>query len=239
MRILVASTLSLLAGCTLYFGGDGDDAEPPCAYPAEDRPLIAEVVRLVNPETLACQTFNVGTPCDDRCGPCAETAGAPQELPAWGACASDCIGLSEAACRNDISCRIARRADLYYGGADGTPATGDDFLGCYPLSTERVTPGQSCDGHDAYACSTDPACTAVYEAPYGVPCGNFKTPEQCPGAQFEKCIPEPSTDPGQCTVPVACDALPPACPANEVPGVLGSCWSGICIPERYCGLSAD
>lgn len=241
MRTLVASTtvaLSLLAGCTLYFGDDtGDDiVDPPCQ--SGENGLIAQSVRLVNPETLACQTFN-GNPCDGTCGPCAELA-LPPELPPWGECASECIGLSEATCMTASACRITRRADYYYGNAGGTP-TGDDYLGCYPLSDLAPPPGAVCKSLDALQCSANPACTGIYDAPDGVPCGNFKLPEQCPGAQFQGCVAETTTDPGECyqDLAVTCDAAPPVCPSGSTPGVLNACYSGVCIPREYCPLVAN
>ncbi|HEY4055641.1 MAG TPA: hypothetical protein VGM39_03495, partial [Kofleriaceae bacterium] len=60
-----------LTGCTLFFdhhGDDtsGDDAPPPCEG---DTTTAGPLLRLVNPETLACQNFGVST-CDNTCGPC-------------------------------------------------------------------------------------------------------------------------------------------------------------------------
>jgi len=71
-----------LTGCTLYFdhGDDGDDVT------GDDGPCVAnaQVLRLVNPETLACQNFSIST-CDGTCGPCpADTIESAPYIPPCG-----------------------------------------------------------------------------------------------------------------------------------------------------------
>jgi len=37
--------------------------------------------------------------------------------------------------------------------------------------------------------------------------------------------------------PIACRALPPECPAGQLPEVEGTCWSGACVPLNQCGCT--
>ncbi|HEY4180239.1 MAG TPA: hypothetical protein VGM90_25525 [Kofleriaceae bacterium] len=226
-----------LTGCTLYFdhkGDDttGDDQPPPCGG-VTTTPLI----RLVNPETLACQDFSGGDPCAGSCGPC---SGATSAIPPWGSCLSECIGMSESACASDPACYVAKESNKYYGNGGVDPQHRvDDFLGCYPVSTGGVADTVSCNFLDALSCTSDNGCTAIYDAPYGTGCGGLKTvtPEQCPGAEFVACVNEGVQDPGVCTNgTVSCNSSPPLCPQNQSPGIVNGCWSGACIPQQYCGL---
>lgn len=226
-----------LTGCTLYFNHDGDDTttgddEPPCA---DDAPAGA-AIRLVNPETLACQSFYTN-PCDGQCGPC--TASAPY-IPPWGSCESACIGKSETACAADPSCNVTKEANKYYGNGGLAPQNQhDDFLGCYPIGNAGVIDSVGCQTLDAEQCTNDNGCTAIYDAPYGTGCGGLKTvtPEQCPGAMFVACVREGLDDPGVCYASApTCDATPPPCPANQTPAMENGCWTGACIPQQYCGL---
>ena len=58
--------------------------------------------------------------------------------------------------------------------------------------------------------------------------------QPCDPACSAQCLPD-VPDPGTCYDPVACDALPPACPSGTIAGVTNGCWSGYCIPEAECG----
>jgi len=49
-----------------------------------------------------------------------------------------------------------------------------------------------------------------------------------------QCVPD-TMDPGSCTGPVACDALPPSCPSGTTAGIRNGCWTGYCIPNSACG----
>jgi hypothetical protein len=49
-----------------------------------------------------------------------------------------------------------------------------------------------------------------------------------------QCVPD-GMNPGSCTGPVACDALPPSCPSGTTAGILNGCWTGYCIPNSACG----
>lgn len=214
----------LLPACQLYFTDDDDDDDDPCLYPPQG--TIPQ--RLVNPESLACQTFTQPT-CDDQCGPC-PLAGAIY-IPPWGECSSPCVGLDETACMADDQCRVARSYSNYY-----TPWTGvDDFMGCYPLNTGPVPDVQRCEGLDAEQCAWQSDCTALYDGAPGQCSG--VAPEACIGAQFRECIPAARTDPGECA-PAACRQAPPACPSGTTPGVADSCYTGACIPNDFCEVIA-
>ncbi|MGE3768884.1 MAG: hypothetical protein AB7L94_41920 [Kofleriaceae bacterium] len=216
----IVVTLALVPGCQLWFNGGDDADDDPCV-----RPAIAEGYsqRLVNPDTLACQTFTQPT-CDHQCGPC---PGGAIYIPPWGECASPCIGLSESACMADSQCRVARSHDDYYSQWTGV----DDYMGCYPLNTGPAPDVERCEGLDAEQCAWQSDCTALYDGEPGQ-CNAF-TPEACIGAAFRQCIPEARTDPGECT-PAACRQVPPSCPSGTTPGVANSCYTGACIPTQLC-----
>lgn len=50
----------------------------------------------------------------------------------------------------------------------------------------------------------------------------------------ETCLPVCVSNAGTCTGDVLCDALPPACPGDTVPGIMNGCYSGYCIPVAAC-----
>ncbi len=219
----IVAVVTLVPACNLWFNGGGDDADDdPC-----DR-LIQEPGfqhRLVNPETLACQTFTQPS-CDGECGPC---PGGAIYIPPWGECSSPCIGLDETTCMAESQCRVARSHSGYY------LQSGDDFMGCYPLNTGASPEVERCEGLDAEQCAWQSDCTALYDGAPGQ-C-NALTPEACIGAQFRQCITESRTDPGEC-VPAACRQATPSCPTNTTPGVANGCYTGACIPTEFCEVIA-
>lgn len=218
-------TLLVVPACQLYFTGGDDADDDPCDR-LVGQPAFSQ--RLVNPETLACQTFTQPT-CDDQCGPC---PGGAIYIPPWGECTSPCVGLSETACMADSQCRVARSYGTYYENQSSI----DDFMGCYPLNTGPSPDVERCEGLDAEQCAWQSDCSSLYEGAPGQ-CNAF-APEACFGAQFRECITETRTDPGEC-VPAACRSLPPACPSGTTPGVANGCWTGACIPNAYCAIAAN
>ena len=225
MRIAsLLAAMTLVPACQLYFtGGDDTGDDDPC-----DGPVIQEGYsqRLVNPDTLACQTFTE-PPCNAECGPC--PAGAIY-IPPWGLCDSPCLGLSESQCIASAECRVARSYADYYR----SDATIDDYMGCYPLNMGTPPEVERCEGLDAEQCAWQSDCTALYDGAPGQ-CNAF-APEQCIGAQFRQCIPEARTEPGEC-VPAACRQAPPACPSGTTPGVANNCYTGACIPNALCAAT--
>jgi hypothetical protein len=218
----ILATLALVPACQLYFIG-GDDEDDPCDNP----PQGGFPHRLVNPETLACETF-IQSSCNDTCGPC---PGGAIYIPSWGQCDSPCVGLPESECMANDQCRVARSHEGYYTQWLG----GDDFMGCYPLNTGNAPDVERCEGLDAEQCAWQSDCTALYEGAPGQ-C-NGVTPEQCIGAQFKQCITESRTDPGTCE-PAECRAVPPSCPSGTTPGVANGCYTGACIPTNFCEVVA-
>ena len=215
MRIASLVAVVLVApACQIYF--DNDDDNDRCDLVGAPEPAL----RLVNPETLACQTFSQPT-CDEECGPCAQGA---IYVPPWGECSSSCVGLSESACIANSACRVARGRDDYYGNLD-------DYMGCYPLGTQPAPDVERCEGLDAEQCSLQADCSALYDGAPGQ-CTAL-TPEQCAGARFRECIPESEVNAGTCDQ-AACRAEPPSCPTGTKPGVYNGCWSGACIPTALC-----
>jgi hypothetical protein len=214
MRHLVLA-LVLLGGCSLYpFDGDGDDV---CDQPYDLAQPAPE--RLINPETLVCEEFSYGYPCNSECGPC---PGSAEYIPPWGRCESECTGLAEAQCIDAPTCRIARSETEYYTGQPS-------FQGCYqtsdPFSGDAfVAP---CETLDAEGCARDAACTGLYDLS---DCGPT---EDCARTAFRGCIDEAQIA-GTCDAPVSCRSLPPSCPANTTPGVASGCWTGSCIPNALC-----
>ncbi len=221
MRFALIATLAILPACQIYFNGDDDD--DPC-----DRPIIQEGYshRLVNPDTLACQTFTQPG-CDEACGPC--PAGAIY-VPPWGECSSPCVGLSESACLADDQCRVARSYNDYYAPY----STADDYMGCYPLNTGPAPDVERCEGLDAEQCAWQSDCSALYDGAPGQ-CNAF-APEQCIGAQFKECITETRTEAGEC-VGASCRQAPPSCPSGTTPGVANGCYTGACIPFQFCPIA--
>lgn len=48
-----------------------------------------------------------------------------------------------------------------------------------------------------------------------------------------------TTEKVDCSSEVACDSLPPDCPAGTLPGIAGACWSGACVPVESCDKVPD
>lgn len=109
---------------------------------------------------------------------------------------------------------------------------------CDPFESDQAC--TTCEG----VCvpdSTGGTCAAVDCGP------GYHCEEQCvvppclPDAECPDPICEPvclpNADPGDCTGDVLCDALPPSCPADTVPGIRNGCWTWYCIPVSECGMS--
>jgi len=221
MRSLVAtSVLCLVSSCLLFDSGGGHQCLRDLSGEKDVQPAPQR-----DPETLICESFG-GPPCDPSCGlPCPAVGAADQPAVSWGFCGSPCEALDEATCATSDTCRVVREARCAVSGTCTT-----DFLGCFPTD-QTVDPTIDCASQtDGFSCSRSVNCTALHRndpCPLDAPC-----PET-----FAMCIPEGS-DPGHCTGPVACDALPPTCPANTTPGISGACWSGFCIPNDICEVAA-
>jgi len=212
--ILAAVTL-FTSGCMLFFDDGGRrpevcDLAEPASAPAPLR----------DPERLTCESF--GGTCNPQCGPCPAVAGlAP--IPSWGVCGDPCEALDEATCAARAECRVVRDARC---AIDGNCTT--DFLGCFPLDG-AADPSVDCfAATDGWACSRSAACTALHVQE---PCP-LAVDAQCP-RPFGLCVPE-GRSPGRCHDQALCDAAPPACSANTLPGVANGCYTGACIPLALC-----
>lgn len=163
-----------------------------------------------------------------------------------------CYDLDAYACSQHDDC------SLYYEQSAGSTR----FVQCGPEPTtagcEAVDcgPGSHCEqqclpcnlGIDCpITCSPtcvpdDPDLCAAVDCGPGSTCAvtcddgtSTPTGSMIPGECYPVCVPTGGGDPGACTGDVLCDAIPPACPAGTVAGVLNGCWSGYCIPEADCG----
>ena len=92
----------------------------------------------------------------------------------------------------------------------------DDCCGCAPLHVDDpIPPG----------CPTD--CDQSYCASFGV------TAAVCAGGVCDY-------DRAACDPLVAtCDGIPPSCPPGTVPGIVGECFSGLCVPLALCDVVPD
>ena len=200
MRRLVVFAVVLSSGCDLYFNGGGDDE--PCAYPAAD---IAPAEQFRNPQTGACEGW--GYPCDSRCGPCPETAGAIAP-PDWGSCYSACEGLDETTCMGTSGCF----ATYLVPDPDDGPTT---YNGCWQTAPSGPV-GGSCAGLDAHECSRHDNCIANYKQV------DNRTTYYGP-LEFQSCAAEPA---GSCTG-VTC---PPDSHCEEQCDASGNC-KPVCVAD--------
>ena len=216
-RAVLASVLSLVAGCDLYFGGGDDD--PPCVYGgdyADGGGAIGPSYELRDPATGLCSYYGGGGYCDGLCGPCPEYDVAP--APDWGACYGRCDGLDASSCLATPGCYGA-----YKENTDNAPPT---FWACWETAPSGPV-GGSCANLDAYNCSRHDYCIAVYE-------GGYDTY----GHNFLGCEAEPTVTPGTCATTDCgmgyhCEeqCYPGNDPTN--PNEMTSC-SAVCVPDQTC-----
>ena len=99
--------------------------------------------------------------------------------------------------------------------SDGDCALHDDCCDCYGVPNGQVDP--SCDLRcEQSTCSQLGIDMAV--------------------CRFGVCITEKLDCDG---IKVVCKSLPPECLEGQLPGVMGSCWSGSCVPIRNCNAVPD
>jgi hypothetical protein len=141
------AVLALLAGCKLYWTGNGDDvvcnaAEAP---PGEE---------LRNPQTGMCQTFQTG----GGCGPCEPCGIDEVAIPNWPQCFGACDSLQETDCLVANDCHAAYD-DL---------GTATSFIACWDTETAfgtRPTVTQDdCTMQPAEICVFRTDCISVYLA---------------------------------------------------------------------------
>jgi hypothetical protein len=222
MRAALFAFACLASGCVFIFDGDDTDDNDTCQF-REDTgvPTIAPAP-LRDPGNLTCQSIG-GPGCDPACGPCPLATAVPPPtppIPSWPICGHVCEGKDANACEADPQCRVVKNADCTFGPLDCFT----DYLGCFPIDTQPQ-PNVDCFAADAWDCSRSSSCTAYHSV------------EACPDGEcarpFELCVPE-GVSPGQCYLPVACDAAPPPCGAGKTPGIENGCYTGACIPQHLC-----
>jgi hypothetical protein len=145
-------------------------------------------------------------------------------IPTWGDCNSYCRALDEAACLDATACRLTYDWACYTG--DGPCTLEDPFIGCYPVDQTGPVSGGVCDGLDSWTCSQHDDCAALHTQQC--------YPDGTCYQQFRACVAQQPGDRGTCYGEVLCDVMPPQCPTGTMPGVIGGCWSGYCIPDDEC-----
>ncbi len=205
---VVGGFLAILGGC-LYW----DQGKTVCN---KETPGNVPALALVNPDTLQCQTFSSGIPCDPACGlcPAGATADIAPAIPTWGACGSACAGLDQTHCAATSGCRVAHDWAEYYSSA------ASDFLGCFPDDMVVDTSRTPCAGRAAQSCTQSAQCAALYQTQAG-------------SEQFKECIPKDQVA-GSCSGSVICALAKPACPTGTTPGIKDGCWTDACIPTQFC-----
>jgi hypothetical protein len=214
MRLALLAVTSLaLGGCTLDFGGGGDDQCLPVPASATGHQDLAPLPSLVNPETLECESFSPGN-CNPACGDCPPGP----EIPTWAFCGT-CSGVDEATCLAATGCRAVYDYNCYTGMG---PCTAEvPYLGCF--GTDQTGPIHgACNGLDAFECSQHDDCIALHSV------------DACPADTsclegFVECVNETT-----CWGPVLCDVAPPSCPPGSTPEISNGCYTGQCKPLDEC-----
>lgn len=138
-------------------------------------------------------------------------------------------------------------------GAGGVSGTGGGSGGTAGAKPDGGVGGSGGTGVQAY-CKTDDDCQVIDNCcacmamPKGVPVPGCPVPE-CYASACDS-LGVPSSNPhciaGHCTLDiecdaekVACNALPPECPAGQVPAVKNMCWTGTCVEPSACMSVTD
>lgn len=225
--------LPVLLALLVPMAGCYEDDE--CLYAAE---AAADAITYRNPDTGLCQALGGGGGGGGGSGTCGDWGGAASQgdalaLPAWAECSTICDGLGEDACLGAEGCRAAYTTDCGPDALCDAPALEPAFLGCWGIAPIGAPPSE-CAGLDAFSCSAQSDCVAVHYTQEA-----FPNPGDAPYGPFAYCGDEPGSDepdPGSCTndSDTMCDALPPECPPDTVPGIRDGCWTGYCIPVDQC-----
>ena len=229
-----------------YFGGGGGggwECDDPCA-PCPDRDEPGAPAPL--PSWGSCESF-----CDglDEAS-CYETAGcraAFVEDTYYGCWAVDQSGpVSGGGCDEFDSYECSRHDDcvaVHEPGLCGTGAPADEaepppcpdigwFSECRAEETGCYGDADCPDDahcNAAEVCLPPPGC----EDPSGDPDSDPGL-GKCDAVCYGMCVPDVPIDPGSCTGDIFCDAEPPGCPPDSVPGRRDGCWTGFCIPVEAC-----
>ncbi len=176
------------------------------------------------PDSGACGDLicEAGQRCGEQCvDVCADPADGGGMGECWVECYPTCIDDGQT-CEDGTACPEGSHCSTSCLPCD--PANGDDggMCGCVTTCEPDL------NGCAAALCAEGTHCEENCMAcPPGADCAENLW------CQVE-CVPDQGHNPGECFGEVACDAMPPACPAGAVPGILNLCWSGFCIPEEAC-----
>jgi hypothetical protein len=211
---IALTSLAATSGCGFYFDDNGD-VDLVCGGEA---PAYTENRR--DPSRGVCVTYTEYT-CEPGCGRCSDdpdSSGA--SVNNWGACESDCTGLSESTCLAATGCYAAYIEDP---AADGAA----EYAGCWLTSTATYASGR-CVELSAYDCAERDDCSLYY----------VEQTQEVTFTSFNRCGPETGAvthDPGSCTGEVNCITGEPDCPSGTTAGLRDGCWTGYCIPNTSCG----
>lgn len=251
-------------GCAIYFDDPDDDDCLYGGSDVPQGGLEAPAPGLRNPFTGQCEFFDGGGGgggCDSACGPC-EPPPPTIPIPTWGFCDSSCSGLDQATCSSTPGCRGAYLTSGVFSECWAVDMTGPVQGGaCEGLDAWECSRHDDCVAIHVDTCSTSPAgdlacgtgefvacgaeaagcfvdqeCQPGYRCNAtevcGLPPGCGSGDPNCDAACYGYCV--PVEDPGQCYGEVLCDALPPECPPDRIPGRRDGCWTGQCILVNEC-----
>ncbi|MCA9598712.1 MAG: hypothetical protein KC776_35620 [Myxococcales bacterium] len=138
------------------------------------------------------------------------------------------------------------------GSGGGQGATGGSGGATGGSGGQGATGGQAGTGPVAGECTTDADCALGSSC-----CDCVAGPKgkvQLPSCQIQECLVDECTSrqidqarciAGQCILgydcdgsKVFCNAIPPTCPAGQLPRVVGGCW-GECVPMTQCASVPD
>jgi hypothetical protein len=209
----LAVLVVLLAGCDLYWGGQGDDV----CNGTTGSGGGAEPAPVRNPDTGQCEYQGGGGWECPPCGPCTGAGydqGAPISIN-WPACYGTCDALGEQACLSTAGCHAA------YLGPTGAAG---GFWGCWDTLPTGGT--GSCTGLDALSCINRDDCVSNYADG---------------GPKFGSCAPEPGhacTTSTDCGAGAHCDNIvcgpPPGCGNCPACGACPDVCAGVCVPDNSC-----
>ncbi len=230
--------VTALGGCDLYF--ETAQQPPDASACIGGGGGAGDVTLQRDPTTGGCDYANGGA-----CGPSAPPG--PNAT-----CEGACENLDEITCLATPGCHGA-----YYElfGLGPPQPTQWEFQSCWDITPLTVVDGSgACAGETAQACGVRDDCVSVLTengvgqyagcSPEPTPAGvcldvECGTGTACAltcdagGACSTLCVAGAKL--GTCdSTSVTCNAAPPTCPVDTVPGVLDQCWTGFCLLQTDC-----
>ncbi|MBK9070568.1 MAG: hypothetical protein IPL79_06155 [Myxococcales bacterium] len=254
MRFVLGLVVVALGACLVPT--EDVTAPPPC-------PDIAYAPER-NPETGSCENrnewdCNMGPQTGGPGGPMPPTA----PMQAWAACGTVCEQLGEADCDANGSCQTAYIDGSFWGCWEiNYSLAWEGLVSCDQLDASMCSGSSECNpnyvtlevfpdeqGNWDLATAFDSCSADTYVPPLScanVLC-NVGTHCELIDPNGEVCFEDEATppdcqpaciangdEPGTCYGDVVCNAAPPACPGETLPGIAFGCWSGYCIPVSAC-----